>query len=801
MSAPGFYRRKDAERLWREAAAIMKRRSCEAALAVLLVISPAAAQWTPANSVTAVEQRDDGIWCTMQRGVLIVQVCTPSIFRIRYIPDLPSPARHEYVLQSAAWEPVHWTMRTSANEITLETASVRAAVGRPDGTITFSDSSGKKLFEDWARTLTPVQVNGESTYHAEMFSNLWGSPEGFYGLGQHQAGVWNYRGESVELSQDNTNISIPLFFSSNGYGIFWNSTARSRFNNRFLNALYLSAEVSDGVDYFFIYGPQCDSVIAAYRRLTGDVPLFGKWAYGFWQCKNRYKSQSELLAVARKYRSLGIPLDNVVQDWFWWNTMGEPVFDASRYPDPKGMVDTLHALNIHLMISVWPYFRPGSATYAAMDAQGFFIDRTIVAGFHPAGQALYDAYNPRARAYYWNLMDTALFRKGVDAWWLDTTEPETEGREANILLTNKVAAGSGARYVNLYPLMTATGVYEGQRLESSAKRVFILSRSAFAGSQHVAAAVWSGDINSDWVSFKRQIPAGLNYCLSGLPYWTTDTGGFVSGDPGDSSYRELFIRWFQFSTFTPILRVHGTRTTDQNELWSYGPRAQNILCAFDRLRYRLLPYIYSLAWMITGQSYTSMRALVMDFRTDVRAANVGDQFMFGPALLVSPVLEPGATHRWLYLPDATWYDFWNGRIVRGPGSISAPAPLEQIPLFVRAGSILPMGPDVLYSTEKPPDPIELRVYRGADGQFALYDDENDSYDYERGLRSLIPIRWNDSKGTLTFGAREGRFPGMLEERTFRVVFVTAGHGTGLEPSKTPDRTVRYHGESLVITYR
>jgi alpha-D-xyloside xylohydrolase len=451
------------------------------------------------------------------------------------------------------------------------------------------------------------------------------------------------------------------------------------------------------------------------------------------------------------------------------------------------------------MISVWPYFRPGSQVYNEMDKRGFFIDKTKVSGFHPAGQALYDAFNPEARKSYWNLMNMALFQIGIDAWWLDTTEPETEGRETNILVTNKTALGNGARYANLFPLMTTPGVYEGQRTASNQKRVFILSRSAFAGAQRNAVAVWSGDVNSDWVFFKKQIPAGLNYSLSGLPYWTTDIGGFVSGDPDDPAYRELFIRWFQFGTFNPILRVHGTRSNDQNELWSYGPESQKILTSFDRLRYRMLPYTYSLAWKTTSDCYTPMRALVMDFREDARAANIGDQFMFGPALLVNPVTEAGATARRVYLPAAKWYDFWNGDSIEGGRAVDAAAPLDRLPLYVRAGSILPLGPDIEWSTEKPADPIELRIYRGGDGDFILYEDESDNYNYEKGIYATIPFRWDDARQTLTIGERKGQFPGMLQTRSFRIVFVGKNHGVSISPEERPDKIVQYSGQSMVVT--
>ncbi len=769
-------------------------------LCVLTLLAASAhAQWAPMNPVTAVQQQPDGVLFTMQTGTLKLQVCTDSIIRVRYSATSTFSDRPDYVITKTSWPETKWTMQSADDAVTLTTARLAVTVTRKDGGITYRDLEGKQLLQEATRKLTPVKVNGEDTYRAESFINIYGSREALYGLGQHQAGVWNYRGESVDISQDNTNIAVPLLLSSQGYGLYWNNDSRSRFNNRFANYLYISSEVADIIDYYFFYGPDFDRIIAAYRELTGQAPMFGKWAYGFWQCKNRYKSQDEILGVARKYRELHIPVDNIVQDWFWWNRKGEHVFNKN-YPDPKGMIDQLHAQNFHLMISVWPFFEPGSAVYDEMDKRGWFVDKFKFAKppYHTNGMAVYDATNPEARKYYWQLMDKALFNIGVDAWWLDTTEPETEGQEENILLGHKLAAGSGNRYVNIYPLMTTGAVYDGQRSASDKKRVFILSRSAFAGDQRYGVTAWSGDINSDFFSFRRQIPAGLNFALSGIPYWTTDIGGFVSGDPDDPAYRELFIRWFQYGTFSPILRVHGTRKTDQNELWSYGPEAQKILVSFDRLRYRMLPYIYSLAWKTTSESYTPMRPLVMDFRSDVRAQNIGDQFMYGPAFLVNPVTEPAATTRRLYLPQSKWYDFWTGASVAGGRTIDASAPLDRLPLYIRAGSILPLGPDEEWSTEKPADPIELRIYRGADADFTLYEDENDTYNYEKGMYATIPLHWDDAKQALTIGDRKGQFPGMLESRVFKIVFVGENHGAGISPEERPDKTVQYAGKQTVV---
>jgi alpha-D-xyloside xylohydrolase len=342
-------------------------------------------------------------------------------------------------------------------------------------------------------------------------------------------------------------------------------------------------------------------------------------------------------------------------------------------------------------------------------------------------------------------------------------------------------------------------VSQGQQQASDKKRVFILSRSAYAGSQRLGVTAWSGDVLSNWLTFARQIPAGLNYSISGMPYWTTDIGGFISGgNLNDPKFRELFVRWFQFGTFSPIFRVHGTRNPDENELWSYGPEAQKILVDYDNLRYRLLPYIYSEAWQVTNNHGTLMRPLVMDWRDDVEAQNTGDEYLFGPAILVSPVTTQGATSRNVYLPKTTWYDFWTGAKVEGGEHIQANAPISKLPLYIRAGSIIPMGPEMEWSTEKPADPIEIRVYAGADGDFTFYEDENDSYNYTKGQHATIQLHWDDAAKSLTIGARQGSFPAVLEKHTFNVVVVGEGKGVGIGESTAQARSVIYKGERLEV---
>ena len=780
---------------------MMFRRFALAGLGIAALSSTAFAQWTPLDPITSVTKEADGVRAALQSGaVLKLQVCSDSVIHFVYSPTGTFPERHDDVVTKKSWPSTPFLETRDRKTVTVSTPGLRIVLESETGAVTFASASGQQLFRDAKRIMTSEAVNGEKTYRGETVVEMYGSHEAFYGLGQHQGGVWNYRGESVDVSQENTNIAVPMLLSSNGYGIFWNNTSRTRFNNRFVHALYISSEIADTIDYYFIYGPEFDKIVAGYRELTGGAPMFGRWAYGFWQCKNRYGSQEEILAVAKKYRDLHLPADNIVQDWFWWNRKGEHVFNKN-YPDPKAMVDQLHDEHFHFMISVWPFFEPGSKDYDEMARRGFFIDRTKVAKppYHANGMAVYDPTNPEARKYYWNLMDKALFKIGVDAWWLDTTEPETEGQEENILLGHKLFAGSGDRYANIFPLETTRTVYEGQRGASDQKRVFILSRSAFAGSQRYGVTAWSGDVLSDWLSFKRQIPAGLNFALSGIPYWTTDIGGFISGgDLSDSKFRELFVRWFEFGAFSPIFRVHGTRSNpDENELWSYGPESK-ILAQYDNLRYRLLPYIYSLAWKVTSENYTPMRPLVMDFREDVNAQNAGDQFMYGPAFLVNPVTEQGETQRHVYFPKGKWYDFWTSAAIEGGKFADVSAPLDRMPLYVRAGSIIPMGPQEEYSSQKPVDPIELQIYSGADGDFTLYEDEGDSYNYEKGKYATIPIQWNDTTHTLTIGERKGSFPGMLERRSFNVTFVTEAHGYGIEPSSAPQKTIQYSGREVSV---
>jgi alpha-D-xyloside xylohydrolase len=554
------------------------------------------------------------------------------------------------------------------------------------------------------------------------------------------------------------------------------------------NTTTFRSEVGDAIDYYFFYGPTADEIIAGYRLATGDAPLFPKAAYGFWQCRERYSSQAQMLAAARQFRSKQIPVDFIVQDWQYWGNHGWGAYqwDLKHYPAPANMLAELHTNHFKYMISVWS------------NPQGI-VGKTLAAttnGLIPRSEWM-DVYNPAVRNLRWKYMNQAFFGIGADAWWQDATEPGDDGNSVNGV---QCFLGSANRVRNSYPLFASQAAYEGQRGTDSGKRVVILSRSGYLGQQRYAAAVWSGDVSGDWLTFARQIRGGLNYSITGLPYWTTDTGGFFH--PGDQyksqDYNELLTRWFQWSTFCPILRIHGFTT--ETEIWKWLPSTQTNLVAFDQLRYRMLPYNYSVAWKITSENYTPMRALVMDFPKDTNALAIADEYMFGPAFLVSPVTTAQATNRAVYLPSGTsWVDFWTGETVAGGSTVTANAPVNIMPLFVRAGSIVPFGPVMQYATEKPSDPIELRVYRGADGKFTLYEDEGDNYNYEKGKYATIPISWNEAKRTLEIGKRSGEFPGMLKERTFNIVWISDGHGVGISSAEKPDAVVHYNGAAVKIS--
>ncbi|MDR3219193.1 MAG: DUF5110 domain-containing protein [Dysgonamonadaceae bacterium] len=578
------------------------------------------------------------------------------------------------------------------------------------------------------------------------------------------------------------------------------------------NQLSFWSEMGDQIDYYFIHGESMDEVIKGYRVITGKSPVMPKWAMGFWQSRERYKTQDELLSALNEYRSRNIPIDNIVQDWSYWpeDAWGSHDFDTERFPDPKGMVDSVHALNARIMISVWPKFYHTTENYKAFDEKGWMYNRAVkdsirdwigkgyIGGF-------YDAYSEGARKLFWRQMSENLYSKGIDAWWMDASEPDilsNASMQYRKALTTPTVLGSSTEYFNTYALVNAQAIYEGQRTENPNERVFLLTRSGFAGLQRYSTATWSGDIGTRWEDMKAQISAGLNFALSGIPYWTMDIGGFcvekryehaAEGSEDRAEWRELNTRWFQFGAFCPLFRSHGQYP--YREIYNLSPAnhpAYKSMVYYTNLRYRLMPYIYALAGMTYFKDYTIMRALVMDFGYDSRTHNIGDQYMFGPNIMVNPVYAYKATSRKVYFPEETaWFDFETGAYITGGQTLEIAAPYERIPLFVREGSILPMG-KIIQSTKENQNDLILYVYEGKDGEFVLYEDEGTNYNYEKGEYTTIVITYNENAKTLTIGRRQGEYSGMPLTRKFEIRW------TSKESRKNAVQTVEYNGSPLVI---
>ncbi len=774
--------------------------AASAVVSATVVLPPAAveAEVQSASGSAAVTLEETPSGAVLHNGseTVTITVHGPDVIHVVACPGAPKGASPATPWIIAAGEPQRPEVVRTADKTTLRTSKLSVEIDLKNGLLRFLDPDGKALLQESERVprrYTPAEVNGEKLYRVDQrfFPDAL---EGIYGLGQHQSGVFDQRGTVVELAQANTNVSIPLFVSTLGYGLLWNTAAKSWFDNRFPTELKLTAEAADAIDYYVIYGPSIDGIIQIYRGMTGAAPLFGRWAYGFIQSKDRYRSAKDLLDIAAEYREQKVPLDLMVQDWFWWKRQGDPQY-ADEYlkpwPDVPAALRKLHKENVHAMISVWAKFDTKSQNYSEMKRLGFIVP----------GTDIYDATNPAARDYYWKHLMGVKFAEGWDAFWLDSSEQEIwHGQSAAVLDHLQLSIGNGARYTNVFPLMHTGGVHDHWRRTTDRKRVFILTRSAFLGQQRNATTVWSGDVIGSWMTFRRQITAGLNFQMSGLPYWTTDIAGYgwpYERDTNDPDYQELYVRWFQYGVFCPILRTHGHRTNDTNELFAYGAKTP-ILIAFDKLRYRLLPYIYSLAWRVTNDSYTMQRGLPMDWPSDRRVRDIGDQFMFGPAFLVAPVTEPGATQRSVYLPQATaWYDFWSGKRLSAGQTVEAPAPLERIPLYVRAGSIVPFE-SVVQDADEQVKELEVRVYPGTDGDFEWYSDAGDTYDYEKGLRRTVSLHWDDTARALTLDEARGHYPGMPDRVRIRLVVVGENHGTGTEKSAAISGEGVYEGHSLRI---
>ena len=647
--------------------------------------------------------------------------------------------------------------------------------------------------------------------------------EAIYGLGTIQNGKMNRRGEKKRMEQSNLEDFQNVLQSIKGWGIYWENYSPTLFEDN-ANGMTFDAEVGDGVDYYFMYGKSADGVIAQMRYLSGDVPMFPLWTYGFWQSKKRNKSARESESICDQYRALNVPLDGIIQDWqYWgsnylWNAMD---FLAEDFSNGKQMIQNVHKKNAHFMISIWASFGPMTQQFRELDEKGLLMpfETWPQSGIshvwppimkYPSGVKVYDAFHPEARAIYWKYLKT-LYDYGCDAWWMDSTDPDFfNPKESDY--EHKVYGGTWRSQRNAFPLETVRGIYQAQRKDDKGKRIFIMTRSSYAGQQHYGSNMWSGDVNSSWDMLRKQVPAGLSYSLTGNPNFNTDIGGFFCGSyntkgsgsaPKNPQFQELFVRWMQYGLFCPVFRSHGADAP--REIWQFGKKGEPIYDAIEkqiRLRYRLIPYLYSTAWQVTSNNDSYMRPLFSDFAADKNVWNTTDEFMFGHSILAAPIVNPQYTEEKIirtdamtgwnrqdvkgenaqgvdwsatktatkYLPKGTtWYDFWTGKQYKGGQNVTLETTIDRVPMFVRAGSILPLGPEMQYVGEKKWDNLEMRVYPGANGSFVLYEDEGDNYNYEKGAYATITFQWNDSKKVLTIGDRQGNYPGMLKTRTFTIV--------------------------------
>jgi alpha-D-xyloside xylohydrolase len=767
-----------------------------------------------------------GIKTTINSTEVEIQFYNPTTVRV-----LKSPEGKTYEKKSLSvietTKKTAFSIKQIGDELSLKSKSVQVNLNMKNGKISFSTPTGVLLLSEKkaGAAFTDFNDAGVKTYSVSQ-SFVLNKDEAIYGLGILQKGKMVQRDHKVNMVQNNTEDFVPFFQSVKGYGVFWDNYSPTVFEDNPESTSFKS-DVGDCIDYYFMTGGNADGVIACMRGLTGQVPMFPLWTYGYFQSKERYKSQDETVDIVKKYREIGVPLDGIIQDWqYWgnnylWNAME---FLNPEFYNPQKMVDDVHNLNAHMLISIWNSFGPKTKQYKELDQIDALMDFQTwpQSGSqkwppnmdYPSGVRVYDPYNPQARDIYWKYLNKGIFSLGMDGWWMDSSEPDHLNFKPSDL-DNKTYLGSFRKVRNAFPLMTVGGVYTHQRSLTSDKRVFILTRSAFAGQQRYGANTWSGDVVASWDALRNQISAGLNFSLCGIPYWNSDIGGFFLWNfpkkLDDANYRELYTRWLQFGAFCPMMRSHGTDAP--REIYQFGKKGNKIYDAIEKfinLRYRLLPYIYSTSWDVTANQSSMTRALVMDFADDKKALDINDQYLFGKSLLVCPVTRPMYSKdtkedfstvktRQIYLPkDANWFDFWTGEKYSGGQILTKETPIDIMPLYVKAGSILPMGPKVQYATEKKWDDLEIRIYPGTDGEFVLYEDEFDNYNYEKGSYSTITFQWDDEKRTLTINDRKDSFPGMITDRTFNIVKVTPGVGTGMDAVKKYDKVVTYTGEKVIV---
>lgn len=816
-------------------------------LLILTALASCMSSWTQ-----NIKETDSGVKFQTASPILNGEIIfySPSIVRVIKYPSAQMPDKKSYPIIKTP-EKINIVYKRNGDKIQMKTENMLVTLHSSTGKVTYQTLQGNTLLseKELGTNFTPRKDVTRDAFTVSQAFALQ-PEEVIYGLGQRQSGAMNHRNQQVHLSNGNTNICIPYFTSEKGYGVYWDNPGISQFSDTPYETSF-SSQVGECADYYFMYedGTQ-DGVIACIRDLTGNAPMFPLWTMGYWQCRERYKSPDELCEVLDKYRELKVPLDGIVQDWqYWgcdsnWNAMkfmnpryinklddkealrylpnGEDKtakFDKPRFKTPEEMIKYVHKNNAHLMISVWASFGPWTDQFKELEKMGALLKFETwppKSGAHP-----YDPFNKDARDLYWRYL-SHLHNMGIDAWWTDSTEPDhLNPKDSDFDLMT--ADGSFRSVHNAFPLATNQGVYNNQRAVSNDKRVFQMTRSGYFGQQHYGALSWSGDVVSSWEVLRNQIPAGLNFTLCGIPYWNTDLGGFFgweyNNDCTNVAYQELHARWFQWGCFMPLMRNHCSSPM-MNEIWRFGKEgdwAYDAQKRFIDLRYRLLPYIYSLTGAVTHENGTIMRPLVMDFATDRKAILLDNEYMFGKNILVCPVTQPLYTKKvegnkgvatvaniakasspvQVYLPKGSkWIDFWTNEMIEGGREISRECPISIMPLYIKAGSILPLGPKVQYTSEKKWNDLDICIYPGANGEFTLYEDEFDNYDYEKGAFTSIRFTWDDANRTLTISDRNGSYPGMLKNRRFNLTVMKPGKQNAETVMIKADKKVSYSGKKM-----
>ncbi|WP_442591698.1 glycoside hydrolase family 31 protein [Pedobacter sp. AW31-3R] len=751
-----------------------------------------------------IQRTQQGLQFSAQQMDIRIEFYTENIVRV-YKTPIGKPYSKKSLSVVSQAKPTSVTSEKKGGNTLLKSSALQVEVNTETGGIYFYDSLGKELLKDkdYGTQFSPLDDAGSPSFKVRA-GFLLDQQEAIYGVGQILDNKFNRRNSSHHMQNENMSTYSPYFLSVKGYAVLWDNYSISEFND---NPQELSFEgIGHCSDYYFMYGQNADGVISKVRELTGKAPMLPLWAYGFFQSKERYHTQEESLDVLKKYRELKVPLDVVIQDWRYWpeyeksdSAWNSQSFDKERFPDPKKWADEIHKLNAKLLIVTWPGFGPKTEQRKEFDSKKMIINFDT---WPPkSGARPYDVYNPEALDIYWRYLNKGIFSAiGNDGWWLDSTEPDHINAKASDFML-PTFLGSYLSVKNAYSLMHNKGIATHQRASNDKKRVVILTRSGFIGQQLYGSNTWSGDVNSTWDMFEKQIPAALNYTLMGIPNWNSDIGGFFAGrwqkDGGNKNpeFQELYVRWMQFGAFSPMMRSHGTELP--REIWNFGDRGTWCFDAQEKsikLRYSLLPYIYSTSWEVSKNNGTFMRPLIMDFVADQKTHEIGNEYLFGRSILVAPVTQYQARKWPVYLPKGSdWYNFWTGEYISGGQTINTEAAVDIVPLYIKAGSILPFGPDVQYSTEKKWDQLEIRVYAGADAEFVLYEDENDNYNYEKGIYSTIRFKWDDVSGTLSIEDRKGSFPKMLKSRKFKVTLISKDKPTGVSSLKDT-KTISYRGK-------